>query len=45
MNMNKFGKEWCNFKVATLFGQLKIGQLNFASYFMKIRLGIEGLKI
>ena len=35
---------------ATLFGQLKIGQLffgqlNSASYFMEIRLEIDGLKI
>ena len=30
---------------ATLFGQLKIGQLNSASYFMEIRLDIDGLKI
>ena len=35
---------------ATLFGQLKIGQLsfgqlNFTSYFMQIKLDLEGLKI
>ena len=35
---------------ATLFGQLKIGQLflgqlNLANYFIKIRLDLEGLKI
>ena len=30
---------------ATLFGQLKIGQLNSASYLMEIRLEIDGLKI
>ena len=30
---------------ATLFGQLKIGQLNLANYLMQIRLDLEGLKI
>ena len=30
---------------ATLFGQLKIGQLNLASYFMQMRLDLEGLKL
>ena len=30
---------------ATLVGQLKIGQLHLASYFMQISLDLEGLKI
>ena len=30
---------------ATLFDQLKIGQLSLANYFMQIRLDLEGLKI
>ena len=46
----KSGASPGHFLGATLFGQLKIGQLffgqlNSASYFMEIRLDIGGLKI
>ena len=48
--VRKFHKEAFHFKGATLFGQLKIGQLFFgqldlANYLMQIRLDFKGLKI
>ena len=30
---------------ATIFGQLFLGQLNLANYFIKVKLDLEGLKI